>query len=84
MLNERTPIYYWNALDRTYDAEMNVVMQSEERRIYIKTWIKTFKVSVYVTFFCLLLGFPVAHLLANLVNYRCCLTCELETNCASK
>ena len=66
MINERTPIYYWNALDRTYDAEMNVVMQSEERRIYVKTWIKTFKVSVYVTFFCLLLGFPVAHLLANL------------------
>ena len=66
MLSESTPIYYWNAIDRTYDQESNVIMQSEERRIYVSTWIKTFKVSVYVTFFCLVLGFPVAHLLANL------------------
>ena len=66
MLSETTPIYYWNAIDRTYDLDGKVVMQSEERRMYVATWIKTFKVSVYVTFFCLLLGFPVAHLLANL------------------
>ena len=66
MLSESTPIYYWNAIDRTYDQEANIVMQKKERRIYVKTWIKTFKVGVYVTFFCLILGFPVAHLLANL------------------
>ena len=66
MVNEKTAIYYWNAIDRTYDIEGNVIMQDEKRRMYIKTWIRTFKVSVYVTFFCLLLGFPVAHLLANL------------------
>jgi len=66
MLNESTAIYYWNAIDRTYDLNGEVVMQDENRRIYILTWIKTFKVSIYVTFFCLLLGFPVAHLLANL------------------
>ena len=66
MLNESTSIYYWNAIDRTFDQDANIVMQPEERRMYVKTWIKTFKVSVYVTFFCLVLGFPVAHLLANL------------------
>ena len=66
MLNERTSIYYWNAIDRTFDQDSNVVMQPENRRLYVGTWIKTFKVSVYVTFFCLILGFPVAHLLANL------------------
>ena len=66
MLDENTLIYYWNAIDRTYDIEGNVIMQDEKRRMYIKTWIRTLKVSVYVTFFCLLLGFPVAHLLANL------------------
>ena len=66
MVNENTAIYYWNAIDRTYDIDGNVIMQDEKRRMYIKTWIRTFKVSVYVTFFCLLLGFPVAHLLANL------------------
>ena len=66
MVNENTAIYYWNAIDRTYDIDGNVIMQDEKRRMYIKTWIRTFKVSVYVTFFCLILGFPVAHLLANL------------------
>ena len=66
MLDETTLIYYWNAIDRTYDLDAKVVMQSEERRMYIKTWWRTLKVSIYVTFFCLVLGFPVAHLLANL------------------
>ena len=66
MVNERTVIYYWNAIDRTYDIDGNVIMQDEKRRMYIKTWVRTFKVSIYVTFFCLILGFPVAHLLANL------------------
>ena len=66
MVDERTYIYYWNAIDRTYDIDKNVVMQEENRRVYMRTWWKTLKVSVYVTFFCLVLGFPVAHLLANL------------------
>ncbi|MBI28393.1 MAG: Putrescine transport system permease protein PotH [Alphaproteobacteria bacterium MarineAlpha5_Bin11] len=66
MLNETTLIYYWNAIDRTYDIDQKVIMQNEERRMYVKTWWRTFKVSIYVTFFCLVLGFPVAHLLANL------------------
>ena len=66
MLNESTSIYYWNAIDRTFDQDANIIKQPEERRMYVRTWIKTFKVSVYVTFFCLVLGFPVAHLLANL------------------
>ena len=66
MIDERTAVYYWNAIDRTYDYDLNVIMQPEDRRLYVSTWIKTLKVSVYVTFFCLLLGFPVAHLLANL------------------
>jgi putative spermidine/putrescine transport system permease protein len=66
MVDTTTPIYYWNALDRTYDENQKVVMQNENRRLYIHTWIKTFKVSIYVTFFTLVLGFPVAHLLANL------------------
>ena len=58
MVNERSSIYYWNALDRTYNEEGDVILQDEKRRMYIKTWIRTLKVSVYVTFFCLILGFP--------------------------
>ena len=66
MLNNQTSIYYWNAIDRTFDQDLNVVQQDENRRVYVQTWIKTLKVSIYVTVFCLILGFPVAHLLANL------------------
>ncbi len=66
MINENTSIYYWNALDRTFDIDGSVVKQKEERRIYVRTWWRTLEVSIYVTFFCLILGFPVAHLLANL------------------
>ena len=66
MVNNQTSIYYWNAIDRTFDQDLNVVQQDENRRVYVQTWIKTLKVSIYVTVFCLILGFPVAHLLANL------------------
>ena len=66
MVNNQTSIYYWNAIDRTFDQELNVVQQDEDRRVYVQTWLKTLKVSIYVTVFCLILGFPVAHLLANL------------------
>ena len=66
MVNNTTPIYYYNAIDMTYDQDQNVIRQEENRRVYVQTWIKTLKVSIYVTFFCLILGFPVAHLLASL------------------
>ena len=44
----------------------DIVQQKENRRIYNKTWIKTFKVSLLVTFFCLILGYPISYLLATL------------------
>ena len=49
MINNTTSIYYWNAIDRTFDENLNVVQQEENRRVYVQTWIKTLKVSVYVT-----------------------------------
>ena len=58
--------YYWNAIDRRYDADKNVIQQGEKRRVYVTLWWRTLLVSVMVTVFCLLLGYPVAHLLATL------------------
>ena len=58
--------YYLNALDYRYDAHKNPVAQPEERRVYLTLWWRTLLVSVLVTVFCLLLGYPVAHLLATL------------------
>ena len=66
MVDPTTYEYYFNAIDKKYDSEKNVIDQPENRQIYLKTWIKTFKVSILVTFFCLMLGYPIAYLLATL------------------
>jgi len=58
--------YYLNAVDLQYDSSKKIVRQPEKRRIYNYTWYKTIKISVLVTLFCLILGYPIAHLLATL------------------
>ncbi len=66
MVDPTTAGYYLNAVDLKYDVNKEVVRQKENRRIYNHTWIKTFKVSVLVMFFCLILGYPIAYLLSTL------------------
>ena len=66
MVDPYTAGYYLNAVDLKYDANREIVQQPKKRRIYNHTWIKTFKVSILVTLFCLILGYPIAHLLATL------------------
>ncbi len=66
MSDNFTAAYYWNAIDRKYDANKNVIMQPEYRQVYVTFWKRTLLVSLLVTVFCVLLGYPVAHLLATL------------------
>ena len=66
MADPYTAGYYLNAVDLKYDSNRKIVQQPKKRRIYNHTWIKTFKVSILVTLFCLILGYPIAHLLATL------------------
>jgi len=66
MVDPTTAGYFLNAVDLKYDVNKEVVRQKENRRIYNKTWFKTFKVSVLVMFFCLILGYPISYLLATL------------------
>jgi putative spermidine/putrescine transport system permease protein len=66
MVDPTTAGYFLNAVDLKYDVDKEVVRQKENRRIYNHTWFKTFKVSVLVMFFCLMLGYPVSYLLATL------------------
>jgi len=66
MVDATTAGYYLNAVDLKYDVNKEVVRQKENRRIYNHTWFKTFKVSVLVMFFCLILGYPISYLLATL------------------
>ena len=66
MVDPTTAGYYLNAVDLKYNVDKEIVRQKEDRRIYNKTWIKTFKVSLLVMFFCLILGYPIAYLLSTL------------------
>jgi putative spermidine/putrescine transport system permease protein len=58
--------FFLAALDRTRDAEGNVVPVPEDRQVYVKLFVRTFLMSGLITLICLALGFPVAHLLATL------------------
>ena len=66
MVDPTTAGYYLNAVDLKYDSNKEIIRQPENRRIYNHTWIKTFKVSLLVMFFCLILGYPISYLLATL------------------
>ena len=58
--------YYLNAIDLRYDENKDVVRVEEKRRVYQLLWWRTLMVSTIVTVGCLLMAYPVAHLLATL------------------
>jgi len=61
-----TPGYYAAALDFKLTSDGSIVRQDEKRRIHMTLMIRTLQISLFVTCFCLLLGYPVAYLLATL------------------
>ena len=61
-----TPGYYAAALDLKLQADGSIVRQDEKRRIHMTLMIRTLQISLFVTCFCLLLGYPIAYLLATL------------------
>lgn len=58
--------FYLAALDRTRDELGRIRPVPEERQIYVKLYLRTFGLSLLITGICLVLAFPVAHLLATL------------------
>jgi len=63
--------YYLKALDLQYDVDGSITKEPKYRRLYFLTgwdsvWARTFWISGLVTLLCVLLGYPVAYLLANL------------------
>ncbi len=57
--------YYWASIDR--ESTINgIVHKSENERIYVKLFVRTFGMSLLITFLCILLGYPIAYLLATL------------------
>jgi putative spermidine/putrescine transport system permease protein len=66
-----TDSFYLKALDMSRDWEGKITAEPESRQLYLLTgmdsvWVRTFWISALVTIFCVLLGYPVAYLLANL------------------
>ena len=66
-----TPTFYLKALDFEYDVEKNIVPVDPNKQLYLllgwdSVWMRTLIISFMVTGLCVLLGYPVAHLLANL------------------
>ena len=63
---DMTPSFYATALDGRYTVDKGFVKQNENRQIYVKLFWRTFMISATVMALCLLLGYPVAYLLATL------------------
>mgnify|MGYP001810026205 CR=1 FL=1 len=61
-----TADFYLIAMDRTRGTDGSIQMVNENKQIYVYLFAKTFILSALITFICLLLAFPVAHLLATL------------------
>ncbi|MEM9625511.1 MAG: ABC transporter permease [Pseudomonadota bacterium] len=61
-----TPAFLAAAADFEYKADGSFERLPDQERIYIWLFVKTLLVSLAVTIFCLLLGYPVAYLLAHL------------------
>ena len=60
-----TARHYLNAVDLQRDSDGSIVPQPEERRIYLILFWRTLLVSLGVTVLCLLIGYPVARLIAH-------------------
>ncbi len=63
--------FFLKALDLRYDWDKSIAKEPENRQLYFLTgfdsvWWRTFWISALVTVLCVLLGYPVAYLLANL------------------
>ena len=58
--------FYLAALDLTHNAQGEIVKVDEGQAIYKLLFTRTFALSLLITFCCLILAFPIAHLLAIL------------------
>jgi putative spermidine/putrescine transport system permease protein len=61
-----TLFYLLSAVDLTKSADGAITMRSGEDAIFISIFLRTFQMAGVVTLICLIFGFPVAYLLANL------------------
>ncbi|MEM6665466.1 MAG: ABC transporter permease [Pseudomonadota bacterium] len=61
-----TPNFYLAAVDRKRDGDGSIIMQDENRQIYVQLFWRTFWMSALITVLCLILAYPVSYLLSIL------------------
>lgn len=61
-----TPAYYLRALDYEYNADNEIVPRPEELQVYRSIFWQTAWMSLLITSLTIILGYPIAHLLATL------------------
>ena len=57
--------HYLNAVDLRRLPDGSIASQPPDQRIYLPLFLRTFVVSLGITALCLLLGYPIAHLIAH-------------------
>ncbi|OPX56551.1 putative spermidine/putrescine transport system permease protein [Oceanospirillum multiglobuliferum] len=60
-----TSYYLLTSLDLQKNAQGDIVAAPEDQGIYVNIFLRTLWIAFVVTMICLVLGFPLAHLLAN-------------------
>lgn len=58
--------FYLAAIDKTRDIDGSIVAVNENRRIYVKLFLRTLYLSLLITALTFVLAYPIAHLLATL------------------
>ena len=61
-----TTDFYLAALDLERDPNGAIVQVPENERVYVNLFLRTFAMSAVITLLCLILGYPIAHLLSVL------------------
>ncbi len=61
-----TSDFYLSALDLKRDVDGSIMRVEENQRVYVNLFLRTFAMSAAITVICLILGFPIAHLLSIL------------------
>ena len=69
-IKRRAPNYtyskYLKGVDMYEDENGKIVQVEESRRVHKKLWFRTLEIAFFVTVFCFLMAYPIAHLLATL------------------
>jgi putative spermidine/putrescine transport system permease protein len=58
--------YFLSALDLRQQPDGTIIRQPENEAVYLDVFLRTFEISLGVTFICLVLGFPLAYQIASL------------------